>query len=180
VFHLLNGDSRNGLEAYRKALVFKPTFTCTFMVGQLARALGDEKMRTDVLDAMQKACIERADEKEPDDQKANAAGLAIIQLMKSGDASDERLARIEELLQATDPSTRGAFAYYLGKELDDLGKKADADKYWRRSLVMPNYDLPSGTLAGFELAKRHGTSRPDDDVLDEEDLWPLPPVKNAP
>ncbi|MHB8972267.1 MAG: tetratricopeptide repeat protein [Pirellulaceae bacterium] len=179
-FHLLNGDTRDGLDAYRKALVVKPTFTCTFMVAQLARALGDEKMRSDVLDAMQKSCLERAEEKESDEQKGMAAGLAIIQLMKSGDASEERLARIDELLQAVEPTSRGAFAYCLGKELDDLGKKSEADKYWRRSLVVPRYDIPTSTLAGFELAKRHGTSRPDDDVLDEDDLWPQPQVKKTP
>ncbi|MHB8952871.1 MAG: tetratricopeptide repeat protein [Pirellulaceae bacterium] len=176
VFHLLNDDMRKGLEAYRGALAFKPTFTCTFMVGQLARELGDEKMRGNVLNTMQKACIESADD-DPENQKVNAAGLAIIQLMKSGDASKERLSRLDELLVAVDETTRSAFAYFLGKELHVLGKSSEADLYWRRALVLPNHDVACATLAGFELAKRHGTSRPEDDVLEEEDLWPLPAVK---
>ena len=45
--------------------------------------------------------------------------------------------------------------------------------------MLPNRDVYYATLAGFELAKRHGTSRPDDDVLDEEDLWPRPQDKSS-
>jgi hypothetical protein len=66
-------------------------------------------------------------------------------------------------------------------ELDALGKKEEAEKYWRRCLVTPEADWGSTTLAGFELAKRHGTSRPDDDALDESDLWvPLTPAAEQP
>ena len=50
--------------------------------------------------------------------------------------------------------------------------KEEAEKYWRRSLVTSGRDITAATLAGFELAKRHGTSRPDGDALDEDDLWP--------
>ena len=59
-------------------------------------------------------------------------------------------------------------------ELDALGKKDEAEKYWRRAIVTVDADVTAATLAGFELAKRHGTSRPDGDVLDEDDLWPAP------
>ena len=90
-----------------------------------------------------------------------------------------RLARIDNLVGDIDPSTRAAFAYFVAQELDALEKTAEADKYWRRALVIPDHDALYGTLAGWKLAKRHGTSRPDDDVLDETDLWPLPPVKSS-
>ena len=103
-----------------------------------------------------------------------AAGMAIVGLFRTGDASQERLERIDSLLCELDPTTRGAYAYYVGKELDRLGKTAEADRYWRRSLVIPGGDTPGATLSGWELAKRHSVSRPDDDALDETDLWPPP------
>jgi hypothetical protein len=129
---------------------------------------------------MQKAAsVELAEGEQAMDPQLKAVGLAIIQLMESGDASDERLSRIDELLCAVDPRTRSTYAYYVGKELETLGKEAEAEKYWRRSLVTPSFDIPCATLAGFELAKRHKTSRPDDDALDAEDLWPPLPAKGS-
>ena len=57
-----------------------------------------------------------------DDQQTEAAGLAILQLLKTGDVADARLARIDELLSDLDEATRGAFAYFVAQELDALGK----------------------------------------------------------
>ena len=92
--------------------------------------------------------------------------------MKTGDASADRLATIEQSLVKLDPLTRSSWAYFLGQELEYLGKHDEAEKYWRRSLATPSFDLAAATLAGFELSKHHGTARPDDDAYDENDLWP--------
>ena len=171
-YHLLNGDERSALEAYRAALAFRPSFTCTFMVAQLARTAGDERLRSEVITAMQKARIEAPRRRSPEDAKTDAAGSAVLQLMKSGDDSTARLEKLEKLLSEIDATACDALSYFVGKELDALGKKDEAEKYWRRSLTIARYDTATATLAGFELAKRHGTSRPDDDVLDEDDRWP--------
>ena len=64
-YHLLNGDERSALEAYRAALAFRPSFTCTFMVAQLARTAGDERLRSEVITAMQKARIEAPRRRSP-------------------------------------------------------------------------------------------------------------------
>ena len=158
-YHLLNGDERSALEAYRAALAFRPSFTCTFMVAQLARTAGDERLRSEVITAMQKARIESTQEAKPEDAKTDAAGSAILQLMKSGDASAARLEKLEKLLSEIDATACAALSYFVGKELDALGKKDEAEKYWRRSLTIARHDTATATLAGFELAKRHGTSR---------------------
>ena len=80
--------------------------------------------------------------------------------MKSGDDSTARLEKLEKLLSEIDATACDALSYFVGKELDALGKKDEAEKYWRRSLTIARYDTATATLAGFELAKRHGTSPP--------------------
>jgi len=101
-------------------------------------------------------------------------------LLKSGDASEERLEQLEKMLTDIEEITRSAFAYFVGRELDELGKSEEAEKYWRRAMILPNYDLYYATLAGNALAEHHGTSRPDDDRLDKGDLWPARSDKGRP
>ncbi len=100
-------------------------------------------------------------------------------MLKTGDASEERLARIDKLTGKLAEVTRSAFAYVIGKELAMLGDMKRAETYWRRAVVTPGGDSCCSSLAGFELARLHGTSRPDDDVLDESDLWPAPQAADA-
>ncbi len=99
-----------------------------------------------------------------------------MQLMKTGDASADRLAKIEKLLMEVDGFSRADYCGDLAMELNALGKKEDAERYLRQCLVNPDGNWAHTTLAGFELAMRHKTSRPDDDVLDESDLWPPLPA----
>ena len=171
-YHLLNGDSRQAMEAFRIAHAEKATFSCAFYIAQLAREAGDERGRMEVLNAMQKTAMQESLEATPEDRAMNAVGLAILQLIKTGDASTERLAKIEKSLANVESITRSSWAYLLGQELEYLGKHDEAEKYWRRSLTTPSCDMAAVTLAGFALSKRHGTSRPDDDAWDENDLWP--------
>ena len=181
VYHEVSGDPAAALEAYQAALAFRPSFNCSIKVARLARQTGGERLRTETINAAQKAPLENSEEVSPEERKVIAAGQAILQLMKTGDASPERLGKIEQLLLEVDSGGRAIYACELGMELDALGKKAEAEKYWRRCLVTPEADWGSTTLAGFALAKRHGTSRPDDDALDATDLWvPLAPATEQP
>jgi tetratricopeptide (TPR) repeat protein len=171
-YYLLEGHAGQALDSYRQAASFRPTFTCTYMIADLSRELGDDNGRLEVLNGFAPA-LEQWKAQDPQyDTYADAAGLAILELIKTGDASDNRLADIEKLLVELAPNTRGAFAYFVAKELEFLGKEKEAEKYWRRALTIPASDPNYATLAGKELADRHGTSRTDDDALDESDLWP--------
>jgi tetratricopeptide (TPR) repeat protein len=174
VYYYTDGNLSAALASYQAAAAFRASFGCSLMVAHLARKVGDENTRTEALNAIQKAYLETTDQQTPDEAKTGAAGMAILQLMKSGDASPEKLAKIEELLSVNVAGVRTGLATCLALELDALGKKDEAEKYWRRAIVTVDADVTAATLAGFELAKRHGTSRPDGDVLDEDDLWPAP------
>ena len=177
VYHLVSGNADRAMQAYQVALAYRPSFTCAFSIAHLAREAGNDRLRMETLNTMQKAYAEITEEETAEEASVSAAALAILQLMKTGDASPERLGKTEQLICKTDQISRSVLAYYLGKELDALGKQEEAEKYWRRSLTMPCGNMYSATMAGRELAKRHGTSRPDDDELDASDLWPLPADK---
>ncbi len=172
-------DPRGCLESYRKALAFQPSFTCTFMISEIARQLGDDKLRDEVLAKMEKASVELTRTANPEQAKVYAAGIAILELVKSGDASKTRLDRIEQLLFELPLGSRCPFAHYLGVELLALGKKDEAEKYWRHVLTAAPRDDWAATLSGIELAKLHGTSRPDGDVLDGSDVWQRSKVGNG-
>jgi tetratricopeptide (TPR) repeat protein len=174
-YHLLQGDRDRALETYRKALAFYPSFTCAFMVSQLSREKGDGAGSAETLAMMKEAATAEVRGEDALTPEAVAAGLAVMELMTTGDASDQRLAHIDALLGKLEEGARCAFAFFVAKELERLEKTDLAEQYWRRSLVMPAYDPTYATLSGVELAKRHGTSRPDDDELDEDDLWPPKP-----
>ncbi len=175
----LEGDTQSALKAYRKAQSLRTTFTCSLMIAQLARQLGDEKLREEVLREMEKASEQHKGTKQYSESLCTV-GMEIVELLKSGDASPDRLDRIEEMLMKIEENTRSAFAYFIGNELNELGQSEKAEKYWRRAMVLPRYDPNYATLAGSTLAKRHETSRPDDDRLDKDDLWPARPDEGQP
>ncbi len=174
ICHYGESEPRVCIESYQKALAYKPSFTCTFMISQLARQLGDDNLRDEVLAKMEKASVDLVRTAKPEQVDLFAAAVAILELVKSGDASKERLDRIDQLLFKLQPEGRSAFAHYLAVELFALGKKAKAEWYWRQILALSPRDDWSATLAGIELVKLHGTSRPDDDVFDPSDVWPRP------
>lgn len=179
IFNILNGNLEAAREAYRQALSFKPTFTCTYMVAQLSQELGDDAARQSVLADM-KAHVASQQENPEYDKSVDEVGLAILNVIETGEVSDEQLAKIEKLLEATVSNTRGAFSYFLAVELNVLGKIDEARKYWMRALTLPAPDPGYATLAGFQLAKLDGTSRPDGDALDAADLWPQPAPEDLP
>lgn len=179
IFNILTGNLEAAREAYRQALSFKPTFTCTYMVAQLSRDLGDDAARASVISDM-KAYVASQQEDPEYDKSVDEVGLAILNIIETGEVSDEQLAKIEKLLEATVSNTRGAFSYFLAVELHALGKTDEARKYWMRALTLPAPDPGYATLSGFQLAKLDGTSRPDGDALDPADLWPQPAPEDLP
>lgn len=172
VFYETNGNLAKALEAYQVALSAAPSYNFSFKVARLARQTGNDRLRTETLNAAQKIQLEFDDDSPLAERQVVAAGVAVLQLMKTGDCSPERLAKIEQRLSELDASGFAISACDLAMELSALGKTEEAEKYWRRCLVTADADWGSATLAGYQLAKLHGKSRPDDDVLDESDLWP--------
>ena len=166
--HLLEGDQQQALESYRKALAFKPTLTCTWMVAHLSRKLNDEPARTQTITAL-KNYLQKSTE--PNDIKGFQT--AAIQLLETGKASDELLKQLEAEYLKLVEINQGAFGYYLGVELDAIGKPKLAEKYFRRSMICLK-DQTHGTLAGAELVEKHGTSRTDDDEVTPATMWPSP------
>ncbi len=146
------------------------------MVARLSREHGSERLFKRELAAIEKLAVESRMSATPDNAKILLAGLAVIRLMKTGDASADRLAKIDARLCAAGPEYYPEFAYFVGKALEDIGESAQAEKYWYRCVRIPDRNWVYTTLSGAELVKRHGTSRPDDDVLDEDDLWPPLPT----
>ncbi len=177
VFALLEEDPATALESYRRVWSLQTEFADAFMIAQVARQLGNEDLRQEVLNTMRTKCLEGGTRLADGDRSVQAAGLAVLQLLATGEATEEQLKQIDELVGATDASTRSAFAYHVAQELVALGKAAAAQTYFRRAVLLsgPEYMYP--TLAGAELVRLQGTSRPDDDLLDANDLWP--PLETA-
>ena len=171
VYYLLEGRHREALESYKKALAAYPSFTCTMMVAQLSRQLGDKDTAQQVIEAMEKHVAEM-DPSERDE--VEDVGLLLLAALKKESISDEELEQLESGLIKNKPSTRCAFAYFLARQLEVNSQKRAADEYYRKALTMtagePNYY----TLSGARLAEQRGTSRPTRDVLDEDNLWPQP------
>ena len=170
-YRLLEGDVRGALDAYRKAQSLAPSFGCSFMISQLARQLSDGKMSKRVLQEMEMTA-EKNKKSYESFESIKPAGLEVLELIKSGEASVERLKRIDNLLAEIGDGSCSAFAYFVGKELHGLGKSDEAERYWRRALALAYQDPLYATLAGNSLAKIHGTSRPDNDRLGKDDVWP--------
>src|SRR5262245_18177103 len=92
------------------------------------------------------------------------AGTLLLDLRKIGNPSPERLDNIDEAFLKIDDIHREsavAWCYLVGTELEALGNKKEAEKYWRRALVDPGRQQVLATLAGDKLVKLNGKSRPD-------------------
>ncbi len=168
-FHLLEGKPQEALKVFRGSFNAEPRFAVAFIIAQVSRDLGDEESHQKALATMEEA-VKKAQENSED--WAEEVDLAVLELLKTGDTSAERLEKLDELLCDMDANTRTLYAYFVGRELAAAGNQEEAEKYWRRVITTADANTNCSTLAGMELTKRHGTSRPDDDVLDEGDLWP--------
>ena len=173
-YRLLQGKPREALDVFRRSYDTEPMFTVAFIIAQISRDLGDEQTGPKLLDTFKKAIQNAQEESE---WKPEEVDMAMLECLRTGDTSPERLQELDKLVAAVDANTRTMYSYFIGKELAAAGKQAQAELYWRRALVTPDPNTNCSNLASMELAKRHGTSRPDDDVLDNTDLWPKPEEK---
>lgn len=167
--HLLEGRLEQARDAYLRVLEMQSLYTATFMVAQLSRKLDDEQTRTKVIRTFREELAKR---EEPESDPTRQAGVAVLDLLEHGKVEPATLRKLEELLEEVPlESTRAAFAYFAANELDALGEKELAVKLWTKALRMPSGDFNYSTLAGHELSKLHGTSRPDGDELTQDDFW---------
>jgi hypothetical protein len=146
----------------------------TFFVAQLSKELKDEAMCSEVIAAMEKEVASPAN---PSTRTptVDAAGSLLLDLLKNGNPTPERISAIETALLKIESSHRISsvgWCYFVGCELDAAGKKKEADKFWRRALIDPGRDNPLAILAGAKLAGHNGTARPNSDPLTADDLWP--------
>lgn len=174
LYQVLKGDLNSGRDAFQQALEMNRNFTFTCLVAQLSRELNDETTRTNVIDAMEKE-VALPTGKAARNAVVDKAGLLLLDLVKNGKPSKEKLKAFDDALGQQDEthhdSTVG-WCYFVGNELESAGEEKEAEKYWRRALV-DSSNLPMlASLAGAKLAAKNGTSRPDGDVLTAEDLWP--------
>ena len=65
---LVRGSRRLGLQAFRRVRSLEPTFRNAFVVAQLARVAGDEPLRTEVLESMQRAVARKTGQQESSEQ----------------------------------------------------------------------------------------------------------------
>lgn len=199
-FHLINQNPREALHAYRQAFKLTRSPTCAFMTAQLARKLelagvGEETLRQlgaelDEREAnLEAAGTEASGEDASGKEKAKAAkatwegsrvrDLAVISAARlianyiaEGEISEKNEKELETRLAELTEVTRSAFCYFVAVELAEHDQHAEAEKFWRRSLVLPQRDWLYATLSGQRLARIYGASRPDNKPLTEEDIWP--------
>jgi tetratricopeptide (TPR) repeat protein len=178
IYYLLEGDKQRALQAFRGVKAAAPGLTAPLVVAQLARELGDVALQRDALGSVEKFIVQRQMEGKPIEPMAAQAAVGIVELARSDATSPQQLKNLEIVLGKVEPVTRSRLAWLLGNEFQRLGHSELAETYWRRSLILSTPFLGCSTVAGMQLARLHGTSRPDDDVLNEEDLWPTPPESN--
>jgi tetratricopeptide (TPR) repeat protein len=172
MYDVLQGNLQEARDSFQQALNIKRTFTYTCLAAQLSKELKDEPAAKEVIAAMEQELENPTVKREAE---VLTAGKRLLDLVKDGNPSPERVAAIEEaLLKLNDEGRKSAvgWCYFIGTELEAAGNKKEAEKYWRRALIDFDRDQILACLAGVKLAKLNGKSRPDDDPLAAKDLWP--------
>jgi hypothetical protein len=174
MYQIFKGDPKAAREQFQQALQIRPTFTCTCLVAQLSKELKDDATSAKIIAEMEDEVTNPTDggTRTPE---VDRAGMLLLDLVKNGNPTPERLAKVDEAFLKIDEDHRAspvAWSYFIGNELESAGKVKEAEKYWRRTLNDATRQQVVATLAGAKLAKHNGTSRPDKDVLEAKDLWP--------
>lgn len=172
-YRVLESEPQEALKLFQRVFAATPDLPAALMIAQLSREVKHEEQRSDILDAMRKKILQQRPTADAAQLRASNMAISMADLLASGNASADRLTQLDQMLSGLTASEQSAFAYLLGRELDAIGKHTEAEKYWRHSLFCYGIDRRYATLAGMELAKRHGTSRADDDVPREGEGWLL-------
>ena len=168
VFRLMEDDVEGSLEAYRKALSYYMSPTCTIMISQLSRQLNDDASSRKALDDYLKHQT-TAEEKTIFDECA----IAVVRMIRSSKIKNKHLVEIEEMMAKLRPINVSLLSYFVGKELLMRGDKDKAKTWLGRSIRARGQEENYYSLAGMELARLNGgTSRGDNEVLSRKDTWP--------
>jgi hypothetical protein len=170
---VLESEPQEALKLFQRVFAATLDLPAALMIAQLSREVKDEEQRSDMLDAMRKKILQQRPTADAAQVRASNMAISMVDLLASGNVSADRLEQLDQMLNGLTVFEQSAFAYLLGKELDALGKHTEAEKYWRHSLFCYGIDRRYATLAGMELARRHGTSRADDDAPREGEGWLL-------
>jgi tetratricopeptide (TPR) repeat protein len=172
VYAYLKEDYEESRDHFRLAdqAEAEPSSYCSFMLVRLGRLL-DEEAPPEVLERT-KSTLEERMETLPRASYAWEAGLAVVGLVGTEEASADQLAQLDDKLsKVVDDPRRSGYCYFAACELDRLGLTDEAERYWRVAMTLPGADPIYATLAGSELATRFGTSRGDGE-LTSDDIWP--------
>jgi tetratricopeptide (TPR) repeat protein len=174
LYQQLKGNLQAARDSYLQALAIKRTFTFTCLVAELSKEIKDEGTEAEVLAAMEKEVAQPVD-KTVRTPEVDQAGLLLLDLVKNGNPTAERVSAIEDSLLKIDERHRPsavAWCYFVGNALEAAVQEKEAEKFWRRALIDPDRQPLLATLAGAKLAAHSGTARPDGDALTAADLWP--------
>lgn len=177
VYQWVRGSRQLGLQAFRRVWTLDPRPFHAFLVAQLARSSRNESLRSEILEAVAAIVAKPGDVLDPSQRAANEAALAVLEFLRSANASPEMLHEIDRRLLAAPPTARGEFACIVGLELAALGKTDEAEVYWLRALANPGVSHIHGTLAGWELTKRRITARDDQGAFRDGEIWPVGKAK---
>jgi tetratricopeptide (TPR) repeat protein len=172
MYKVMQGDLQAARAEFQKVLAIKRGFTYTCLVAEISKELNDKQAAAEVITAMEKELENPTIERKP---SVLSAGTLMLDLVKNGNPTPERVAAVEQSLvklPADDRVSAVGWCYFIGAELQAAGNKKEAEKYLRRALVDPDRDQILAGLAGLKLAKLNGKSRPDSDPLEAKDLWP--------
>lgn len=130
---------------------------CQIHLAMVAREMGDSDTEQAALAELRRLVDE---EIQPNNKDFAAVNLAVLDLLDGHVPSEEERAAVDKSLESLDRRWRCDYEYFLGRALDLGGETELADSYLTRAVTRGPYARHNSTLAGYYLAKRHGTSRP--------------------
>ena len=174
MYDVLQGNVQAARDGFQQALNIKRTFTYSCLVAQLSRDLKDEPAVAEVVAAMEKDIEDPAkNTNRPPD--VIAAGKLLLDLVKNHNPSPEQRQRRRRgtAQDRQRPSKLCRRLVLLRRHRTRSGWQQEGSREILASRwIDPHRDQVLACLAGAKLTKLRGKSRPDDDPLAAEDMWP--------
>ena len=162
VYHL-SGNRQLGLLAFRRAWTLEPTYRHALIVAQLARILAMRHCETKCSRPCGGSRLSRPANRRRRTKRPMPRGWPSCSCCKPEMGPWHDCGRsINSCAPRLRP--RGEFAHIVGQELQAIGRTGEAELYWRRT-GQSRRGVHYSTLAGWELAKRHITSRDEQEEL---------------